>query len=358
MKELLTKLLSGEGKLSLLLLQAKGYAEQSDDEQLIELINNEINGYPESELPEYRKIKASIIGTIKDSYGQIVKQGEAINFSVLSKSIGFDLAEALISDGIGFIEDGLETITSQIVERPLHNEVVLMLNQTFKHNNPMFNLTDASHQFGKASIQFILTKVRQDLIIGLQRISQNESEDINDIKILESKDIPKTVFVTYAWENEEHNDKVISFVNFLREKGYDASMDRKESQEQTATDFNEMMLDGLQSAEKVIIVLSKKYKERSDGFTGGVGFEYKVILEQLKKSTNKYIFVSFGSDSHNDIAPTGIAGRDVLNLKKDQDENGFNNLFAKLESENIINFSAVSETKVEIVKKEIKPFKL
>ena len=66
MKELLDKLLSGEGKLSLLLLQAKEYAEQVNDENLIEFINKELNGYSSNELPEYRKIISEIVGDIQD----------------------------------------------------------------------------------------------------------------------------------------------------------------------------------------------------------------------------------------------------------------------------------------------------
>jgi len=358
MKELLKNLLAGEGRLSLLLLQAKQYAEQAQDSNLIEFIDKELNGYSNNDLPDYRKIRATIIGTIKDPYGHIIREGEPINFSVLSKSIGFDLEETHIPDGIGFIEDGLSDLTSQMVERPIHHEIVKMLNDVFKYNNPNFNLTSAYHKFGKAAIQFILTKVRQDLIIGLQKISKSSNNDLNEIKIIESvsKDKQK-IFVTYAWEDDDHNSKVISFVDFLRKRGYEASMDKKESQSNTALDFNEMMLGGLQNADRVIIVLSKKYKEKADAFKGGVGFEYKVILEQLKKRTNKFIFVSFGKEELEFITPLGIANIDILNLKNDQG-NSFNNLFAKLESENIINFSDVSDVKVKVEKIEIKPFEL
>ena len=36
----------------------------------------------------------------------------------------------------------------------------------------------------------------------------------------------KEVFVTYSWDNEEHNDKVIAFTNELRDQGFEAEMDR------------------------------------------------------------------------------------------------------------------------------------
>jgi hypothetical protein len=357
MKELIEKLLSGEGKLSLLLLRAKELAEKSDDTDLISFIDKELNGYEGSDLPEYRLIKAVITGTIKNSYGEIVKKGEAINFSVLSKHLGFDVAVAHIPDGIGFVEDGLAELKDQLVERPLHNEIVKMLNNVFKHNNPNFNLTAAEHQFPRAAIRHILTKVREELINGLRRVYKEPKSEFNKIVDVDVPDSQNSVFVTYAWEDEEHNEKVISFVDFLRKKGYMATMDKKESQEKTATNFNQMMIDGIQKSEKVIVVLSPKYKEKAEKFSGGVGFEYGIILDQLKTNSTKFIFVSFGNNKNEEIVPIGIGGRDILNLKKDQDED-FNQLSAKLQSKNIIEFSDVNPEIVEVKLKEIKPFKL
>jgi hypothetical protein len=358
MKELLQQLYSGEGRLSLLLLQAKEFAEQYEDKNFIEFIDKELNGYDVGELPEYRLIKSEIIGTIKDAYGQVIKQGVPINFSVLSKHVGLDLSVTHIPDGIGFIEDGLSELTGQIVQRPIPPQAVEMLNKTFKHNNPQFHLSSAAHSFGKAALNFILTKVRQEVISSMQKL--NKQNEINMAEVADDDLVNDkiNVFVTYAWEDASHNDKVISFVNFLRESGYNATMDRKESQEDTATDFNQMMITGISNSDKVIVVLSEIYKEKADKFAGGVGTEFRIIFEQLKTFTNKFIFVSFGNRSNDLIVPTAIGGRDILNLKKDQDENKFNQLFAKLNSENTIVFSDVREKRAEVKVKKIEPFKL
>ena len=32
----------------------------------------------------------------------------------------------------------------------------------------------------------------------------------------------KEVFITYSWDSEEHIEKVVSFTNDLRDKGFDA----------------------------------------------------------------------------------------------------------------------------------------
>lgn len=361
MKALLDELLSGEGKLSLLLLKANEHAIKSGDENLIEFIEKEINGYSSQDLPEYRKIKGEIVVDLKNAYGEIVKIEYPINFSALSDSIEFDVSTTYIVDGVGFIEDGLNNTDGKMLLRPIHNEIVKMLNEPFHRSNPHVNITKAAHRVGRAGIQFILTKVRQELIVGLQKIKgikEIKESEKNEIGSFSKPSGKKSIFVTYAWESEEHNDKIISFTEFLLSKGYEASMDRKESQEQTATNFNQMMIEGLKNSDKVIIVLSEKYKEKADSFSGGVGIEFGIIFEELKTSKNKFVFVSFGQNKNSEIVPMAISGRDILNLKKDQDENNFNELFAKLESKNTIEFSKSSDVKIEVRTKEIKPFKL
>lgn len=358
LSKLIDKLMSGEDKLSLLLLQAKEHAEAFNDSGLIEFITLELDGYSTKEIPQYRILRSEIIGTVKDSYGRVVQQDQPIDFSVLSDHLGFDITNAVIPDGIGFIEDALQNITSAIILRPIHPELVKMLNSVVEHNNPGMKLTSAHHRTGKAALQFILTKVRQDLIIKLQELRSAQVSVKKEHTSNKIKSDSKKVFVTYAWENEEHDDRVISFVEFLRINGYDASMDKKESQEESAINFNKMMVEGIQNSDKVIVVLSPKYKKKADTFEGGVGVEYQLILEEIKSNPNKFIFVSFGTHNREEITPTGIKGRDVIDLKKEQDENEFNNLWAKLQSANVLNFSEVKETPSKPKTKTIKPFKL
>ncbi len=352
---LIEELLTEGRKLSLLLIEAKDIADKLHDKALSDFIESEMNGYTTNELPDYRKIGGEIVGVVTNSFGRIIANGAFIDFSSFSEQVGINLSESQIFEPIGFIEDNLEGIRGQMVDRPLHNQLVKMLNDVVKHNHPQYNLISASHRFPKANILFILTKVRQDLIVKLRKAnSQKKLEVEGDEKTIQGK----SVFVTYAWENEEHNDKVISFVNFLREKGYNASMDRKESQEETAINFNKMMIQNIQNSEKVIIVLSPRYKEKAETYTGGVWFEFSMVLEELKIHINKYIFVSFGTDKFEDITPLSIAGREILDLKKDQDQNQFNLLFAKLNNKGTIVFSDINEEKVEVKTKEIKPFEL
>jgi len=164
----------------------------------------------------------------------------------------------------------------------------------------------------------------------------------------------KEVFVTYSWDTEEHNDKVLAFVNHLRENGFNAEMDKSYSQEHTATDFRKMMHKGMTDYDKVIIVLSEGYQKKATAFKGGVGIEYSLIIKDIEQSKNKYILVSFEKIS-NSITPLDFREREVIDLSN---HDNFNNLYAKLQNEKLIDFSEVAKSKPTVIKKKIDNFDL
>ncbi|PZX61145.1 SEFIR domain-containing protein [Algoriphagus ratkowskyi] len=358
MNVLIQRLLIGDGELNLLLLEANEYAESYNDSDLEQFVNYELNGY-NAEIPSYRKIKGEIICTIQTAYG--IQNNTPIDLSTASKQAGFDFTIIHIPDGIGFIQDNLKNITKDILKRQLPQELVSSLNHIVKYNNPNITVLEAFHQFGKSNLQNILTVVREKLIQHLKRLqkSAKPTSQKSDIKEVNTTVVREKidVFVTYAWENNQHNDTVISFVNFLREKGYSASMDRLKTQEETAIHFKKMMIEAFSSNQKIITILSPTYKQKADTMKGGVGFEFSMILDDIETNQNKFIFAHFGKNERDEITPKGIAGREILNLKTEQDIE-FINLRSKLQSKNIIPFTDVAE-QVEVVnQKEIKPFKL
>lgn len=170
----------------------------------------------------------------------------------------------------------------------------------------------------------------------------------------------KEVFVTYSWDNEAHEEKVISFVNLLRDNGIYADMDKSLSQNESSINFNEMMHRGINDYKKVIIVLSKGYKEKAESFTGGVGKEYKIIMDEIGRIPNKYILVSFKDftiDTLQEILPLWLKGRYVINLVKDEGTK-FNELFSKLLEKDTIKFNEVDKQKPSVIQKEIPQFNL
>ena len=355
----LDKLYNSSASLSILLLEAKSIAEEYDDNGLLDFINREIEGYKAGdEMPEYRKIKSQIVADIQDVYGHEHFREKVIDFSLLSEKLGFDLEVSYSPDGISFLETMIKDLTKTTAIKPIPTQLVKMLDETFHYNNPQLHITKAYHKIPTASLRYILEKVRQDLILSFQKLSKLKKDSIQPIQTVPDTKLLKSVFITYAWEDENFNSQIVSFVNFLRTKGFDAFMDRKKTQEENSINLNKMMIEGIQNSDKVIVVLTERYKEKADKFEGGVGVEYQMVLEDIKVQKNKYILTSFGNKRIEDITPVGLKGRLVLDLKKDQDENNFNELFSRLKEENTLVFVDVNVEEIKVEKIEIKPFKL
>lgn len=169
---------------------------------------------------------------------------------------------------------------------------------------------------------------------------------------------PISIFVSYAFDNDEHQEKVISFVNMLRNQmGFDAQMDSllKESY----PDIDQMMTQGLKM-DKIIIVLSEEYKRKADDHVGGVWKEFKMIADDLEKNPQKYIFVSFNKYSEErkeKISPKRIGNRWVVDLEKGR-RNNYNELIAFIKDEKEYPFSKVNSVVASVKQRDIKPFDL
>lgn len=176
--------------------------------------------------------------------------------------------------------------------------------------------------------------------------------DWNVVNVAKSKATGE-VFISYSWDNEEHENKVVSFTTYLRGKGFDARMDKMISQEQTATNFTTMMHKAMFEHQKIIIILSQGYKRKADSFSGGVGKEYELLLNDIEKNPKKYILVSFEGRAL-DLIPFGLQGRDIIDLSsEDNDEK----LFRKLTGQDEYVFPEVAPEKPSFKPKKITDFR-
>jgi len=136
------------------------------------------------------------------------------------------------------------------------------------------------------------------------------------------------------------------------ENGFNAENDRIQTQNETAKGLFKMMHKIMTDYEKVIVVLSKGYKEKANGFTAGVGNEYNLILEDIEVNKNKYILISFGPHS-DEITPLNFMGREIINVLY---KSNMNKLFSKINNENVIQFSEVAKQKPIISKLIVSDF--
>lgn len=185
--------------------------------------------------------------------------------------------------------------------------------------------------------------------------AQNSADTIEEIKIKKDKSekiAMAEVFISYSWDNPDHEQKVLDLTNHLRRKGFDAVIDKMISQQKTAVNFVRMMHQALSEHPKVIVVLSEGYKKKAESFSGGVGEEYEILINDIKKSERKYILASFEGRG-DDIVPLGLKGRDVIDLSKPGEEE---RLFEKLLDHQRYQFAEVGDKKPELTTVAPQPF--
>lgn len=105
-----------------------------------------------------------------------------------------------------------------------------------------------------------------------------------------------------------------------------------------------MMHENITLSDKVIIIISKGYKEKAEKFIGGVGREYKYILSLIDKEPKKIIIISFqelNSNTFRDCVPLAFNSRDIVDITADE-KNEFRKLFSKLLDKGQIDLSPVT----------------
>lgn len=100
-----------------------------------------------------------------------------------------------------------------------------------------------------------------------------------------------TVFISYSWDSQEHKEWVLKLANYLIKKaGCNVLLDQFDLA--AGKELTHFMENGLEKADKVIIVLTEEYKKKADSRIGGTGFEYSLIsqgLYDLQAKNDKFI---------------------------------------------------------------------
>lgn len=104
------------------------------------------------------------------------------------------------------------------------------------------------------------------------------------------------VFISYSWSSPEHEQWVLRLATELRESSVDVILDKWDLKEgHDAHAFMEKMVTDT-AIKKVILVSDKKYAEKADQRTGGVGTETQIISPEIYKKQDQDKFVAVISE--------------------------------------------------------------
>ena len=120
------------------------------------------------------------------------------------------------------------------------------------------------------------------------------------------------IFISYSWTTPDHEDWVINLAERLVSDGIDVAIDKwdlKEGQDKNI--FMETMVKS-PDIDKVLIILDKKYTEKADKRTGGVGTETQIISPYVYKNVSQEKFIPLvleKDEEANAYVPVYLKGR-------------------------------------------------
>jgi hypothetical protein len=115
-----------------------------------------------------------------------------------------------------------------------------------------------------------------------------------------------TAFISYSWDDDTHRAWVRDLATQLRATGVDARLDNWHTV--PGDQLPEFMEREIRDNDYVIIVCTPKYKAKSEGRTGGVGYEGDIMTAEVfaKQNHRKFIPV-FAIGACTESAPSWLS---------------------------------------------------
>ena len=126
------------------------------------------------------------------------------------------------------------------------------------------------------------------------------------------KDKPN-VFISYSWEDQDHNDWVKKLADLLIDSGVNVILDKYDVAPWDR--IPQFMEQAVTKADKVLIICTEKYKNKADNRDGGVGYEEHIISEELMRGNErKFIAILKNGDGVSAI-PNCLKGKNYYDLR-------------------------------------------
>ena len=97
------------------------------------------------------------------------------------------------------------------------------------------------------------------------------------------------VFISYSHDSTEHKDWVLGLASALRTNGIDAILDQWDLS--PGQDMAAFMVQGIQTADRVLLICTGPYMSKAEAGTGGVGYERLIVTAQVVGSIDTIKFI-------------------------------------------------------------------
>lgn len=137
------------------------------------------------------------------------------------------------------------------------------------------------------------------------------------------------VFISYAWESEEHRAWVKALADRLLADGVEAIVDQYDLE--LGDRLPQFMEQSVRSSDYVLIVCTPAYKQKADARIGGVGYEGHIISGELFSGHNERKFIPVIKEGGvEESLPTFLKGKLAVDLGDGVESRGYNDLLATL----------------------------
>lgn len=128
----------------------------------------------------------------------------------------------------------------------------------------------------------------------------------------------RTVFISYSWDSPEHQQWVVNLAKDLIEK-YSIDVKLDEYDLKAGSDLPHFMEQAIEKADKVLIILTPKYKVKAEERKNGAGYETTMISQELFESdiTNIKFLPILREGTAKTSAPKFLKSKVYINMVDD-----------------------------------------
>jgi hypothetical protein len=123
------------------------------------------------------------------------------------------------------------------------------------------------------------------------------------------------VFISYSYDSDDHRQWVKSFATALRKNRVNAVFDEWDAA--LGQDLAEFMSKGIASADRVLLICSERYAEKSDRGDGGVGYERLIVTAELLRKIDTHKFIPVMRENNACRLPIAIGARKYIDFNDD-----------------------------------------
>lgn len=287
--DILIPLIKNEIPVSQALSLSKLLLHDTTDLAELEWIDQEIDGYTDKlSIPDYRQIPCLLFTKNAVAYiGIDIRPLDAHNLDKDFLEKGYpSLYEMRIPDGIEKIENILATQNGDKIMMSFPQDMTNMFIDAI--NVPGGRVLDVFQQADSSYLYGIITTVKNRLINILMHYS-SYGKSSKGLSI--STDVPqyKSVFISYSWNNHEHEEWVRHFVNSIKSHGVKTFFDKDLPY---GADIPSFMQRGIDDADIVLVIGTPNYFAKiQSSKTTGVRFEDSIITDTLASNVDSTKFI-------------------------------------------------------------------